>query len=87
MNKDRVAGTMNDVMGGAKRKVGSLTGNTGLKVEGAVQQVRGKVQNTWGKIKDSARDVQAKLNKSPKNQVKAAPARRKAVVASKNTIM
>lgn len=86
MNKDRVVGTINDVMGSAKRKVGSLTGNTGLKVEGAVQQVKGKIQNTWGKLKDSTHDAQNKLNSSPRTKVKTVAARRRASVASKNTI-
>jgi uncharacterized protein YjbJ (UPF0337 family) len=59
---------MNDVIGSAKRKVGNLTGNNGLKVEGAVQQVKGKVQNTWGKVKDSGRSAQGKLNASTKSK-------------------
>jgi uncharacterized protein YjbJ (UPF0337 family) len=86
MNKDRVVGTMNDVMGSAKRKVGNLTGNTGLKVEGAVQQVKGKIQNTWGNVKDSTQDARAKLNSSPGAKLKVAAARRKASVASKKPI-
>ena len=64
MDKDRVAGTFNDVVGGAKRKVGKLTGNTRTQVEGAIQQAKGKVQNTWGKVKDAARDTQASVTAS-----------------------
>jgi len=80
MNKDRVVGTMNDVMGSAKRKVGNMTGNNSLKIEGAVQQVKGKV-------KDSAHDAQVKLNASPKTEVRVAPAPRKVVVVRENVIM
>jgi len=87
MNKDRVVGTMNDVMGSAKRKVGNMTGNNSLKIEGAVQQVKGKVQNTLGKVKDSAHDAQVKLNASPKTEVRVAPAPRKVVVVRENVIM
>jgi uncharacterized protein YjbJ (UPF0337 family) len=65
MNKDRVVGSINDVAGGAKRKVGNLTGNTRTQVEGAVQQAKGKVQNTWGKVKDAAHDAQANLKAAP----------------------
>jgi uncharacterized protein YjbJ (UPF0337 family) len=64
MDKDRVVGTINDVVGGAKRKVGNLTGDTRTEVEGAVQQVKGKVQNTWGKVKDAARDAQDSIKAS-----------------------
>ena len=52
MNKDRAKGTIDEVMGSAKRKAGELTGNTQLQVEGIVQQVKGKVENAWGKAKD-----------------------------------
>jgi|HubBroStandDraft_1064217.scaffolds.fasta_scaffold630618_2 uncharacterized protein YjbJ (UPF0337 family) len=64
MDKDRVVGTINDVVGGAKRKIGNLTGDTQTEVEGAVQQVKGKVQNTWGKVKDAARDAQDSIKAS-----------------------
>jgi uncharacterized protein YjbJ (UPF0337 family) len=64
MDKDRVKGTINDVVGSAKRHIGNLTGDTGTQVEGAVQQVKGKVQNTWGKAKDAARDAQANIKAS-----------------------
>lgn len=61
MNKDRVVGTINEAVGGAKRKVGSLTGNKRTEVAGAVQQAKGKVQGTWGKVKDTAHDVQVSV--------------------------
>jgi uncharacterized protein YjbJ (UPF0337 family) len=52
MNKDRVKGTIDEVMGSAKRRAGELTDNTQLQVEGMVQEVKGKVENAWGKAKD-----------------------------------
>jgi len=52
MNKDRVKGTIDELVGSAKQKAGELTGDTQLQVEGAVQQVKGKVENAWGKAKD-----------------------------------
>jgi len=52
MNKDRVKGMIDKVMGSAKRRAGELTDNTQLQVEGMVQQVRGKIEDDWGKAKD-----------------------------------
>jgi len=52
MNKDQMKGTIDEVVGSAKRKAGELTGNTKLQVEGMAQQVKGKVENAWGKTKD-----------------------------------
>jgi uncharacterized protein YjbJ (UPF0337 family) len=64
MDKDRVKGKINDVVGSAKRHIGNLTGDAGTQVEGAVQQAKGKVQNAWGKTKDAARDIRANLKAS-----------------------
>ncbi|MDR3776424.1 MAG: CsbD family protein [Terracidiphilus sp.] len=57
MNKDRMKGTVDEVVGSAKRKAGELTGNTKLQVEGMAQQVRGKIENAWGETRDGVRDV------------------------------
>ena len=58
MDKNRVKGTIDEVVGSAKRHVGGLTGNTKTEVEGAAQQLKGKVENTVGKVKDEAHDAQ-----------------------------
>jgi uncharacterized protein YjbJ (UPF0337 family) len=55
MNRDRVNGTIDEVVGSAKRKAGKLTGNTPLRVKGIAQQVKGKLENTVGKAKDVVR--------------------------------
>ena len=55
MNKDRVNGTIDEVVGSAKRKVGNWTGNTPLQVKGMAQQVKGKLENALGKAKDAVR--------------------------------
>jgi uncharacterized protein YjbJ (UPF0337 family) len=55
MNKNRVNGTINEVVGSAKRTAGKLTGNTPLQVKGIAQQVKGKLENTLGKAKDAVR--------------------------------
>jgi uncharacterized protein YjbJ (UPF0337 family) len=64
MDKDRVKGTIDEVVGSAKRHVGNLTGNTGTQIEGAAQQLKGKVENAVGKLKDAGRDAQANSNAS-----------------------
>jgi uncharacterized protein YjbJ (UPF0337 family) len=45
MDKNRLKGTIDEMVGSAKRHVGKVTGNTGTQVEGAVQQLKGKVEN------------------------------------------
>jgi uncharacterized protein YjbJ (UPF0337 family) len=57
MNKDRVKGTVDEVVGSAKRKAGDLTNDVHLQVEGMAQQVKGKVENAWGKAKDAVREA------------------------------
>ena len=59
MNKDRAKGTIDEMVGVAKRKAGELTGDTQLQVEGMVQQVKGKVENAWGKAKDVVDEANA----------------------------
>ena len=60
MNKDLVKGTIDELVGSAKRKVGGLTGNTPLQVKGLAQQAKGKIENAVGKTKDAVHksDVQ-----------------------------
>ena len=68
MNKDRVQGTIDQVVGSTKRKAGDLTGNTKLKVEGIAQQVKGNLENVLGKAKDAVRDAneQSRVEHDPK---------------------
>jgi uncharacterized protein YjbJ (UPF0337 family) len=60
MNRDRVNGTIDEVVGSAKRKAGKWTGNTPLQVKGVAQQVKGRLQNTLGKAKDVVRGTNQK---------------------------
>jgi uncharacterized protein YjbJ (UPF0337 family) len=55
MNRNRVNGTIDEVVGSAKRTAGKLTGNTPLQVRGIAQQVKGKLENTLRKAKDAVR--------------------------------
>ncbi len=57
MNKDRVNGTIDKVVGSAKRTAGKLTGNTPLQIKGIAQQVKGKLESTLGKAKEAVRQA------------------------------
>ena len=61
MDKQRVKGAIDQVVGSTKSHIGNLTGDTRTQVEGAVQQVKGKVETTVGKLKDGARDAHDNL--------------------------
>ena len=50
-SKDKVAGTIHEVKGAVKEKVGRLTNNPDLEIEGAVEKVAGSVQKKIGQVK------------------------------------
>ncbi len=68
MNKDRLNGTLDEVVGSAKRKAGKLTGNARLQVEGIAQQAKGNLESALGKIKDQTNDAIAKAGAQPKSR-------------------
>ena len=57
MDKDRIKGAVDQVVGKGKTVVGQVTGNTSLEAEGRVQQAGGRVESAAGKVKDAVRDV------------------------------
>lgn len=57
MDKDRIAGSIEQAKGVIKEGVGKATGNTKLAVEGEAEQVLGKVRQAVGRTKDAARDA------------------------------
>jgi uncharacterized protein YjbJ (UPF0337 family) len=69
MDSNRVKGTVDDLMGAAKRKTGNLTGSTKLQVEGTAQQVKGKLENALGKTTDALRDAKGKAAAGSKPRV------------------
>lgn len=71
MNKDRLNGTLDEAVGGAKRKAGELSGDTRLQVEGMVQQVKGELENAWGKAKDAvnAANEEAAVHHEPRTHL------------------
>ena len=62
MNRDRVNGRIDEVVGSAKRKAGELTGNTPLQLKGMAQQVKGKLENTLGKVEDAVDEANRQAN-------------------------
>jgi uncharacterized protein YjbJ (UPF0337 family) len=65
MDKERVKGKIDEVVGSAKRHVGKLTGDTGTEVKGAVQQIKGKAETAIGKTKDAVRKAHDNLTAPP----------------------
>jgi len=59
---DKAKGVGNEIIGGAKRKIGEATGSDRLQAEGAVQEVKGAVQKKVGDSKDAARDAADRLD-------------------------
>jgi uncharacterized protein YjbJ (UPF0337 family) len=57
MDTNRIKGTIDELVGSAKRKAGEVTGDGQLQIQGMVQQVKGKVENAWGKAKDVIHDA------------------------------
>jgi uncharacterized protein YjbJ (UPF0337 family) len=50
-SKDEVAGNIHGVKGAVKEKVGRLTNNPDVEVEGTVEKVAGRVQKKIGQVK------------------------------------
>lgn len=57
MDKDRVKGTIDELAGNAKQKLGETIGDSQLQVDGIVQQVKGNVENAWEKAKDASHEA------------------------------
>ena len=53
MDKDRVAGSANQVKGAIKQAIGKATGDAKLESEGNAEEIAGKVQNAIGGLKDA----------------------------------
>ncbi len=57
MNKDQVAGRVDQAKGKVKEVAGRVTGSEKLESEGLVDQASGKVQSTYGDAKEKAKDA------------------------------
>jgi uncharacterized protein YjbJ (UPF0337 family) len=52
---DNIKGKTNEVVGGARRKAGDMTGNEKMEAKGAGQQAKGKGQQAVGSAKDAVK--------------------------------
>lgn len=57
MNKDQVAGRVEEAKGKVKEAAGKVVGSDKLKTEGVVDQAAGKVQKTYGDTKEQVKDA------------------------------
>ena len=57
MDKDRIKGAVDQVIGKGKVVAGKVSRNPSLEAEGRVQQAGGKVESAAGKVKDAVREV------------------------------
>ena len=57
MNKDQVAGRVEEANGKLKEVAGKVVGNEKLQGEGLADQAAGKVQKTYGDVKEKTKDA------------------------------
>jgi uncharacterized protein YjbJ (UPF0337 family) len=57
MNKDQVAGRVDQAKGKVKEVAGRATGNESLEAKGVTDQASGKVQSTYGDVKEKTKDA------------------------------
>ena len=60
MNRNRVKGTIDGLVGTVKRKAGELTDDVQLQMEGIAQQVKGGIEKSWGQAKNAIHDANKK---------------------------
>jgi uncharacterized protein YjbJ (UPF0337 family) len=70
MNKNRMNGTVDELVGSAKRKAGGITHSPKLQVEGIAQQGKGKVESALGKAQDAIKDAVGTTELSIDGQVR-----------------
>jgi uncharacterized protein YjbJ (UPF0337 family) len=56
MDKDRIAGSAKQVIGGITEATGKAVGDAKLKADGKAEKVEGKIQNAVGGIKDALKN-------------------------------
>ncbi|KQX30168.1 CsbD family protein [Variovorax sp. Root434] len=57
MNKDQLAGRVEEAKGKLKEAAGKAIGNEKLEGKGIAEQAAGKVQKTYGDVKERAKDA------------------------------
>jgi uncharacterized protein YjbJ (UPF0337 family) len=64
MDKDRVKGAIDQVVGNVKHDVGEVIGDQRTQDEGTCQEIKGEFETAAGELKDAARKAAHKLSGS-----------------------
>lgn len=72
MNKDQIAGKVNQVAGRIREKTGEALGDQHLANQGVAQQVKGVAEETWGKAKAGAHEIEKRLRREAGEKANAA---------------
>jgi uncharacterized protein YjbJ (UPF0337 family) len=69
MNKDRIEGKANKVIGAVEGGFGNISGDSGLEIKGNAKKMMGAVQDAFGSaeecVRDSYESVHARINEKP----------------------
>jgi uncharacterized protein YjbJ (UPF0337 family) len=57
MDKDRIAGSAKQAVGGVKEAAGKVLGDKKLQADGSAQKAEGAVQNAVGGVRDAVREI------------------------------
>jgi len=57
MDKDRIQGSIKQVVGGIKEAVGKAAGDQKTEADGKAEKAAGKLQNAFGSMKDTVRET------------------------------
>jgi uncharacterized protein YjbJ (UPF0337 family) len=57
MDKDRIQGSLKQVVGGIKEAVGKAAGDQKTEADGKAEKAAGKFQNAVGSLKDTVRET------------------------------
>lgn len=68
VDKNRVEGTVENVLGRAEETVGRIAGNESSRTEGLTRQAAGNLQSSYGEARDSARRIAAQLGEITREQ-------------------
>jgi uncharacterized protein YjbJ (UPF0337 family) len=68
VDKNRIEGTAENVVGKVEDAVGSLTGDTGAQVEGKARQAAGATQATYGKAVDQVKPLIERLERTARDR-------------------
>ncbi len=57
MDKNRIAGSIKEIKGGAKEAVGKVVGDAKLQSDGKTEKAVGKIQNAVGGLSDAVKKL------------------------------